>query len=451
MKRPRQSTVGPGPIDAGPPLSPLPSPGYSRKVRHALLAALVALYLCIGSIHAYRTPTGATGYQDAPDEDAHVTYARVVARGRLPSLREPGPTPADTHPSYEWHQPPAYYLLVACVASYGYKAMRIVSLLLGAGCIIITYRAARLLLPAQPETAVVAAGITAFLPGHCAITSVVNNDPLLEVCFSLFLLQFIVVLVRGLSLSRAIIIGLILGVGLLTKVTAVLLVPVAILGLAVVAKGENLRAGAVRCAAAISGAAALVSGWWFARNFALYHEWLPLNAFRQAFARTAMATDIVSGRSGLHVDGWTGYWWLVVTWTFHSFVAVYSTEQGAQIGMPAYLPTQIYLLAFLAAVVAVVGLIRLAIESRARFTREQRSAILLLLATLSLVAVSFVLFTAKYFQAQGRYFYPAMLPISILGAMGWRTAFPQRYMNVASALLLAMMLLSCAAFLRTTS
>src|SRR4051794_29532023 len=59
--------------DAGPPLSPLPqaprglAPGW-----RAVLPLVVLIYVCVASIHAFKAPVGATGYQDAPDEEAHV-------------------------------------------------------------------------------------------------------------------------------------------------------------------------------------------------------------------------------------------------------------------------------------------------------------------------------------------------------------------------------------------
>ena len=54
------------------------------------LALVVALYVGAALVHAFRAPVGATGYQDAPDQQAHVIAARVIASGRLPTLQNPG-------------------------------------------------------------------------------------------------------------------------------------------------------------------------------------------------------------------------------------------------------------------------------------------------------------------------------------------------------------------------
>ena len=57
----------------------------------------------------------------------------------------------------------------------------------------------------------------------------------------------------------------------------------------------------------------------------------------------------------------------------------------------------------------------------------------LLLAGLCLLLtlVSFVLFVRVFFQTQGRYFYPALLPISVFWALGWERLVPERYRPTA--------------------
>jgi hypothetical protein len=36
-----------------------------------------------------------------------------------------------------------------------------------------------------------------------------------------------------------------------------------------------------------------------------------------------------------------------------------------------------------------------------------------------------------FFQTQGRYFYPALLPISVFWALGWERLVPERYRPTA--------------------
>jgi hypothetical protein len=55
----------------------------------------------------------------------------------------------------------------------------------------------------------------------------------------------------------------------------------------------------------------------------------------------------------------------------------------------------------------------------------------------ALVAAAFGAFVWTYFQAQGRYLYPALLPLSLLGAWGLRSAMPERFRETGSAIALA--------------
>lgn len=451
MKRLRNQGIKGNANASGPPLSPLPADERIRSGWHRLLlVGVFAVYLWTASSHALTVPTGSTGYQDAPDEEAHVTYMRVIAQGRLPSRKAPGPA-GDARPSYEWHQPPLYYALGACVLPFGEKSVRFYSILLGTACILTVYRAARMLLPMDRGTAVLAAGIAALIPGHCAITSVVNNDVLLELGFSATLLLLIHAGTYGFTVRHALAIGSVIGAALLTKVTAVLLIPVTLVALVLFWRSGERRITVVSGAVVIAMAAALVSGWWFARNIVLYHELIPFSAFRQSFEGTAKASDVVGGRLGIHVDGWMGYVMLVSQWTFQSFFAVYSTQLGSRNGAPAFLAPQLYRLAALVTLTSVVGVAALPRAEGLTLGRAQKYSAIVLALTLALISASFAMFAARYFQAQGRYFYPAMLPIAVLGALGWQAVFPQRYRSVASAMLLTFLFAFDLAFLRATT
>ncbi|HZP82743.1 MAG TPA: glycosyltransferase family 39 protein, partial [Chthonomonadaceae bacterium] len=172
-------------IPPAPPLSPLPPPSQPPPgLWRWALPLLLLLYLGLAVAHAQLVPLGATGYQNAPDEAAHVVYVRAVAEGRLPTRSSGEKTPN----GYEWHQPPLYYFLAARFLPFGERALRYFSILCGLVGLLLIYRAARLLFPDDPIVATLAAGIAALTPTHIALTSTVNNDPLLEVCFSAALL-----------------------------------------------------------------------------------------------------------------------------------------------------------------------------------------------------------------------------------------------------------------------
>ena len=81
-------------------------PGVRRDLRFAR-AGLVLLATCLGVAYSFVTPLG-----EAPDEAAHVYYLdQLLESGALPRY-----APAAERQSYEAHQPPLDYVLVACAA-----------------------------------------------------------------------------------------------------------------------------------------------------------------------------------------------------------------------------------------------------------------------------------------------------------------------------------------------
>ena len=93
-----------------------------------------------------------------------------------------------------------------------------------------------------------------------------------------------------------------------------------------------------------------------------------------------------------------------------------------------------------------VGLTVLHFRRKTVFSETQRYGIWLLFAVTALVSASFFGFILHYFQAQGRYLYPAMGAIATLGGMGWLALFPPKYKAAASGGLLLFLLASCAIY-----
>lgn len=160
----------------------------------ALLISIVIGYFVVAGGYALRTPAW-----QAPDEPAHFNYIRqlvndgccpVIAMGDwdnayLETLKSERFAPAllndlDTI-QYEDHQPPLYYLLGALVYQFSggsLIAVRMLSVVLGAGVVISAYGIGRSLLPERPGAALGAAALVAFIPQHAAILGSVNNDAL---------------------------------------------------------------------------------------------------------------------------------------------------------------------------------------------------------------------------------------------------------------------------------
>ncbi len=449
-----------------PPLSPLPpQPGPLSTAWRVAAGVLTLVYILLSIGHLLTTPVAPNtnlNYTNAPDEAAHAIYVQAIAEGaRLPipphTERVGGAERRVEDPrfhTYEWHQPPLYYLLAAPLYGLGIHALRALGILLGVAGIWVIFLGARQMFPEDPPLAVLALGFAALLPMRHAITAAAGNDPATELAFSLTALACLAVLRRGLTPKRAALLGLCLAAALLTKATALVLLPVAALTIWRARSDGESSASVSRGAGIVLAVLLVGTGWWFTRNLTLFGEFTPMRAFNQEFASTSRATDWIG--KPLAVDPFTGdlregpemsrlgYLQLVAAWTARTFFAAYTPPRKASIGVPAFLPPQLYLPYALLGIAAIYGLCR---QRPKDWSPAQRSGALVLLALLALVAGAFGAFVWTYFQATGRYLYPALLPISVAWALGIRQSVPPARRDVVSTGVLLLLAVLAAGFL----
>jgi len=285
-----------------------------------ILTLILLLYLVLGAAYSVANPIF-----EGPDESLNYANVRYLVEERhLPVLEPDEPTKA--------HHPPLYYVLGAVLTHWvpneyfddivnrenafwafdvgrygvdnksiylhmptlegwpyrdvalGVHLIRWFSLLLGAGTVLLVYATARLIFP-QRALPLVAAALVALNPMFLYIQGTVHDDALTNLLAAATLYGAAVIMVRGLSLRRAVILGGVVGLAALTKLTALLVVPT--VGLALVWRSfvEEERRGwrkLLRLGGATALTALLVSGWWFVRNQRLYGE--PTSMVRQVEA-----------------------------------------------------------------------------------------------------------------------------------------------------------------------
>ncbi|MCX6029664.1 MAG: glycosyltransferase family 39 protein [Chloroflexi bacterium] len=171
----------------------------------ALLALVLLLYVALATLFAVFTPPW-----QAPDEPAHYNYVGyVAAHGDFPVLQmgdypntyleeiKARGFPPDLSVApirYEFHQPPLYYVLAAPIFSLAggdLLALRLFSVVLGAGLVFMAYAIARRVCPDRPALALGTAAFVATLPQHLATVSQVGNDVLAELLFAMTLFVLI--------------------------------------------------------------------------------------------------------------------------------------------------------------------------------------------------------------------------------------------------------------------
>ena len=164
------------------------------------LMLILVCYLLVGGLYAAQVPDW-----QAPDEPAHYNYIRQLANGNLPVIAAGdydqayldevrgarfAPEYAVDIIEYEDWQPPLYYLLLTPVfvlTDGALLPLRLSSLLLGAGVILLAYAIARQFFPQAKWVAWSTAVFVAFIPQHIAMLASVNNDSLSEFMIALLL------------------------------------------------------------------------------------------------------------------------------------------------------------------------------------------------------------------------------------------------------------------------
>jgi 4-amino-4-deoxy-L-arabinose transferase-like glycosyltransferase len=404
-------------------------PGRRPLVSRIALASIVFVYCLLGFAYAVETPRWQT-----PDEPAHYNYVAYLAKNRLFPVLQMGDYPheylekikaAGFPPEmsiepirYEYHQPPLYYALAAVVYHLAsplgfdgqFLALRLFSVLLGVILLLVAYAIVREIFPQDLFLALVVTTFIATLPMHIAMSAAINNDTLAELILALVIWLSLREIRVRLSRRQTVALAVLIALALLTKTTIyapAILLPLVALG----ASARRQPWGALfRRVGAVFGLVLLLSGWWFVRNILTYGD---LDFF--AWHRH---DSIVVGQPT--TVGWIAQHGL--DQTIEDFFLVSFRSFWAQFGwMGVLIDSRLYVLLAVVSVVVLAGfvlwLIRIA-RHPALLDRFQRWGLLLLLLVFLLVAAAHVSYNFKFVQHQGRYLFPALVPIGLGFALG---------------------------------
>lgn len=443
--------------------------------RSPFFYVILTVYLLAGVLFATLTPDW-----QAPDEPAHFNYVHflsiqsgfpeLVSRcynqaylERLKSQRFPPEFPLDTV-CYEFHQPPLYYLLatpIFIVSGGSLLALRLFSVILGAGVVGLAYFIALTIFPGRMAIAYGTMAFVAFVPMHAAMLASVNNDALAE----LILAGLLLLLIRRLgvedraSTRRDVTLGVLLGLGLITKTTVYIAVPLTAvtLGLAAVKAARRRGGGEVdemspsrgvefqqtqRCPNRVNGSllikqtglifglALVIALPWYIRNAVLYGNFdlLGLGRHNAVVVGQLRTADYVAEA------GWPTYLYNFVTVTFQSF--------WGQFGwMAVPMSQRVYLALTLLTLAALGGLVGFwtahlmgvdlsfgkDVSSSSAPSTKQFQALLLMALTIGLMLLGYVWYNLEFVQFQGRYLFPALIPLGIFFSMGLSVAFSPRW------------------------
>jgi 4-amino-4-deoxy-L-arabinose transferase-like glycosyltransferase len=425
------------------------------KASSLWLALIVGAHLALGL--AYMTAAPAL---EPSDEPRHYAVVQWLATGHGLPVQDPGAP--ETTWRQEGSQPPLYYWLAARLTAgidtsdfervfapnphaqvgivgatqnvnqfthrpgegvaagtlLAIRMVRLFSLLLSAGAVALTYALARQVFRRQEGVALLAAALVAFNPMALHINASVNNDNLLMPLSSAALALSVHLMQPKVSrwAAKAVGLGALLGCAALTKVSGLVLWPIAALAVAWGAWRARDGRRFLLSGVLIAAPALAISGWWFLRNLQLYGE----------LFGTRMMVTIGGARQGTigllelaRMEG-RGFW--------QSYWGIFG---GFNILAPRWLYILFGALTALAAIGVVVGWLR----RRGRPAYAPELALLALFCALTLV--SLVSWTRQTYASQGRLMFGAIAPLGVGMAAGLLALIPTRWRKGAALVLAA--------------
>jgi len=397
-------------------------------IRRFGLAFIVVVYMVVGALYALKTPAW-----EAPDEPAHYNYIAYLAEnGRFPVLQmrdypheyleeikaaQFPPEMSIAPIRYEFHQPPLYYLLAAplylvtksLALAQQAVLLRLFSLLQGSALLIVSYLVAKEVFPESEFLPLASVAFIATVPMHIAMSAAINNDTLGELILALIFWQCLLAMREGLR-ERRLTLGLLLALALLTKTTiyAPAIASILVAALYLWRRRELILPHLVL----ILGMGLALSAWGFLRNGLVYGGFDIFGWARHDAIVVGQPTT--KEWMALYGAGKVVKDFFVIS--FKSFWAIFGW-------MGVLVDSRIYDLLFLVSLAALLGVgiyIKRLAQGSEILTALQRWALFLYLLIFLLMALSHTWYNLKFVQHQGRYLFPALVPIGLFFALGLR-------------------------------
>ncbi len=422
----------------------------SRIRPRAALLVLLIVYCGLGLVYWLATPI-----YEGPDEPMHYAYVRhLVETGHLPPVvgyGADGARASEGHPAHqETSQPPLYYAVAAGLTfwapdqgdyadllarnpHFSYPApptvpdnkntwlhtpaedfpwrgtvlavrlTRLVSLLFGALGVVATWGLGRELWPTSTWLPLLAAGVAAGTPQFVFASGLVSNDAAAMALSACVLWCAAATARRGVSARLAMALGVLLGLAGLSKLSVLGLIPLVGLLMLATARRDRLSWRATLVVLGLTfGVAALVGGWWYARNWLAYGD--PFNTEVHRTSPWAWDEPVSVWAALAQMGG-----------VERSFWGVFG---AGNVGFPDWIYTALRAVCVLAVLGWVVR--RHSGGPTCLTTNGRRSVWMLLWAWLVLILALQVRWMQLVLAPWGRLLFPALAAIACLLVEGWR-------------------------------
>ena len=363
------------------------------------------------------------------DSRPHLDYIKYIQERRALPLPNEG---------YEMFQPPLYYILSASVLSScglsvsdttGILMLRGMTMLFGIAHFTLVFLSLRLLFPAEIGPQLVGLVIAAFLPMQLYLAHFATNETLaaaLAACVVYIVLRLLQV--ENGSIWGYAWLGFFLGAAILTKTTAVLLVPVLFVALATKLLIHRASAATwLRTAGVMLATCFAVSGWHYIRIWRYFGtpfvgNWDPTAGFSwwQDPGYHTFADYLRFGRSLVAplFSGLAGFWDGLYSTLWGDALCGGVSDVSSRLPWNYDLMIAGYFLALLPTLLIVTG-VAIAVG---RFVQKPSATGFVLLGLFGSVTLGLIFMTLKvasYAQVKASYGLPMLVPLCFFGALGW--------------------------------
>lgn len=425
----------------------------TRARRNWLPILILVAHLALGVLYSVMVPLW-----EAHDEWAHYGYVNYLITNR--ALPKPGERAVPENEFDQLNQPPLYYVLAALpsfwvntndgfeptpnpyartgtgeggvnmfvhseMEAFPYRGTalaahlaRLVSVLISTAAVWFTYLLGRLMFPQRKEIALGAMAITAFSPQFLFIGSVITNDILVATLSSLVLFLCLKIALGESRLQEFFLLGLSMGLALLSKYNALALIPLALLcgAIGVVKQIRVTRSWKITLGGSLLLLASLgflVFVWVF-RSVSLYGALTT----RHAGVVGRFLADLGKPLKVLRQM----HWELIPKALRYGFVTFWSSFGWGNVGIDQWIYQ-------LLAIVCLLGTIGLMVFILRRYPRSTKWGVLLLLSAILLILAVPMYRVLRFgqFYLRGRYLLPAISAVSLLLFLGWAQLVPQRF------------------------
>jgi 4-amino-4-deoxy-L-arabinose transferase-like glycosyltransferase len=311
--------------------------------------------------------------------------------------------------------------------------LRLASVLLGMGTVFLLFLAAAVLFPEEDSLIIGIPAFVVFMPMHTFMTSVLNSDNLTEFWASLALFFMLTWFHRGLSLWRMLGAALAVTLGVLTKRTAVFLIPLFIFAVAIYARRwvpKEKERWAVGLAVLVS-LVSLAGLGLFIVYLGPYLQGGILASFvphaldsQELFTAVqgeGFFKDFIAGVQNTFVSFWAAFGWGNVSMARGWYAVLAAASLAVAAGFILYL-FRFYRTA----------------SSAEKWRAEAIIFLLIALLLALLIGLGAMVFLGGKYRTglHIRYFLPVIIPIATLFLLGWRELFPPQYRRFAVPVLL---------------